>query len=253
MKTSNQILLGFLIIVFLIPVVVVMSFKSKISNNEFVVVKDGFYLGDNYRSGSLKPYQTVKLVAPKGKLLKCYLEYSDSMSFSYSNDNGADSIKIYNLGDTLFVQVSGLPSKNNPNQFRDEFYANLRLPAIENIVVDGAEVTILSANPAKINDMKAEIHGGGTLNIGKREEDFRSPGSDGVNRYGQISLRSDNGSVFFGKKVQVANMLIDVNGKSTINIEEGAAIDDLKGNLSDSSSVNASWKYVKRLLPLAGQ
>jgi hypothetical protein len=44
--------------------------------------------------------------------------------------------------------------------------------------------------------------------------------------------------------------MIQADGTSTVNIKEGATIDVIQGNLSDSSTVNASWKYVKKLAVL---
>ena len=66
----------------------------------------------------------------------------------------------------------------------------------------------------------------------------------------QLLLRSANGEMSLGKNVHIGQMIIKADGASVVNIEDGAEIDHLQGNLSDSSTVNASWKYVKKLADL---
>ena len=114
MNTSNKILAGFLICVFLVPVFVLLSFKSKINSSNFTVVKNESSTGANFRSGSFKPYRVVKLIGPGGRALKCNLQYADSLYYSYTINDSQDSIRVYNLADTLFIQyISKTAQKDN--------------------------------------------------------------------------------------------------------------------------------------------
>ena len=48
MRTSNKILLGYLILIFLIPVLILMSFNTKIKNGRYTVEKQEGQ-GSNFR------------------------------------------------------------------------------------------------------------------------------------------------------------------------------------------------------------
>ena len=93
MKTSNKILMGFIIVVFLIPVFILMSFNSKIKKGQFTVVKREIYEGGNSRSGTIKPYRVVKIVGPGfPEAFSCNLIPAEAASYSYQNNNDQDSI-----------------------------------------------------------------------------------------------------------------------------------------------------------------
>src|SRR5262245_57901898 len=99
MKTSNKILLGFLVIIFLIPPFLLMSFNGQIKNGRYKIVKvEG--QGSNFRSGNFKPYKVVKLVSPAGRVLKVNLQHSDSLYYGYYEIGYGDSVRVYNEGDT---------------------------------------------------------------------------------------------------------------------------------------------------------
>ena len=63
MNTSNKILTGFLLLVFLVPVFVLLSFKSKVRSGQFTVVKNEQYKSANFREGDFQSYKVVKLVS----------------------------------------------------------------------------------------------------------------------------------------------------------------------------------------------
>lgn len=254
MKTSNKILLGLFIIVFLIPVFIIMSFRSMIKKGQFTVIKDQPYMNDNLRSGNLKPYKVIKLVAPEGRMLKCNLKFSDSLYYRYyGNDGSGDSINIYNKADTLFVQyIKQSVKKGSDDDYNDnELQAELKLPSMEHIIMENAEATILSADTAKNNSMDIEVYGNGLFNMASTAENIDKR-SETVSPYkiGQLSVKSINGRIHLGKAAEIGQLNLAVNGNTSITIEDGATIGEMKGSLSDSSTVKASWKYVKKLLPL---
>jgi len=250
MNTSNKILTGFLLVIFLVPVFVLLSFKSKIRSGQFTVVKNEQYISENFRSGNFKAYKVVKLVSPAGRALKCNLQYSDSLYYSYNVNDSRDSIRVYNLADTLFIQyINKTVQKDNTNVYSDdELYVDVKLPSIEELVVNNAEVTISGVNTGVTKNMTVELYGTGFLKVGSSYVDVRNT-SLGSTPYAidQLLLRSANGEMSLGKNVHIGQMIIQAEGASVVNIEDGAEIDHIKGNLSDSSTVNASWKYVKKL------
>ncbi|MEP7372385.1 MAG: hypothetical protein ABI675_03280 [Chitinophagaceae bacterium] len=252
MNTSNKILTGFLIVIFLVPVFILLSFNSKIRNGQFTVVKNEQSKGANFRNGNFKPYKVVKLVSPPGRALKCNLQYADSLYYSYNINNSQDSIRVYNLGDTLFIQyIRRKEQKDNTDVYADnELYVEVKLPSVEQLVVNNAEAIISDMNASVTKNMLVEVYGTGMLNVGAMEGDDNDQTGKTPYAIERLSFKSANGEVSFGKNVHIGQLMIQADGTSTINIEEGAAIDDIQGSLSDSCAVKASWKYVKRLAVL---
>lgn len=257
MNTSNKILTGFFLLIFLVPVFVLLSFKSKIRSGQFTAVKNDQYISENFRSGNFQPYKVVKLVGPAGRALKCNLQYSDSLYYSYNMNDSRDSVRVYNLGDTLFIQyINKTATKDNTDVYsHDELYVEVKLPSVQQLVINNAEATISYMNTEVTNSMLVEVYGTGLLNLGSTnnnddDDNNHLTESNGFYTINQLSLKSDNGEMSLGNNINVGQLTINAEGKSTINIKEGASIDNVQGNLSDSSTVNASWKYVKKLAGL---
>lgn len=253
MKTSNKILLGFLIVVFLVPVYVLMSFKSKIKNNEFKVVKGGPYNNSSDHSGTFKSYKVIKLVAPEGKIMKTDLHFSDSLYYTYRNDGVRDSIRVYNQADTLFVEYASVTAEKRDNNFygSNEIYTDVFLPSINHLIIENAEATILSPNSPSGGHVNIEVLGTGLINIcGETESRTNNNQANTVYKLENLSLQSINGNIYLGKALDIGLLNLNTTGNASVTIEDGAVIGDIKGNLSDSSTVNANWKYLKNFLPL---
>ena len=253
MNTSNKILTGFLIVIFLFPVFILLSFDSKIRKGQFTVVKNEQYVSANFRSGNFKPYKVVKLLAPPGRALKCNLQYSDSLFYSYNINDSRDSISVYNLADTLFIQYISMTTKKDNTDVNgdNDLYVDVKLPTVEQLIVNNAVATISGINASVTKSMLVEVNGTGLLNL----ESMNEESDDTTERrfsytIDQLSFKSVNGEMSLGKNVHIGQLMIQAEGSSTINIKEGAAIGDIQGSLSDSSTVNASWKYVKKLAVL---
>lgn len=248
MNTSNKILAGFFIVVFLVPVFIFMSFNSKIKKGEYKVVKNERYENPNFRSGTFKPYKVVKLISPPGMVLHCKLEYADSLYYNYDNSGSTDSIRIYNINDTVFVQYIKLQGTADAS-LMNELSVNMRLPSVESLIIDNAEVHLMSLDTSGNKNLSVVIEGNGLLNIGVPDED-ESDKSNSVQRLyklNQLSVETNNAQLALGKNINVQQLQLHFNGSSVLTIDDGAVIEEIQGNLSDSSSVKANWKYVKRL------
>ena len=197
-------------------------------------------------TGFLKSYRVIKLVSPEGRLLKCNLQYSDSAYFDYYN--ATDSIRISNKADTVFVEYVNVSNEKGFEQFRDEINVDIKIPSLSNIVVENAEAIIKHTSYGQIPELHAAVYGSGLLKIGTDKDDAKR--NESPFNFDQISLQTRDGAIVLGKSVQAGQLNFDVTGNTSITIEEGATIENIQGNLSDSSSVKASWKYLKKLLPL---
>ena len=256
MNTSNKILTGFLLLIFLVPVFVLLSFKSKVRSGQFTVVKNEQYKSANFREGNFQAYKVVKLVSPAGRALKCNLQYSDSLYYSYTMNDSRDSVRVYNLADTLFIQyINKTAAKDNTDVYsHDELYIDIKLPSIEQLVINNAEVNISGLHTGgAAKNIAVEVYGTGLLNLGEIDDEGKGTTNQNTDFYtiDQLSFKSANGEMTLGKNVHIGSLTIQAEGRSTLNIKEGASIDSVQGNLSDSSTVNASWKYVKKLAGLS--
>lgn len=252
MNTSNKILLVFFLLVFLVPVLVMFSFRSKVKNGEFTVVNSGFGPGRDSRSGNFMPYKVIKLVAPEGGALKCNLQYSDSLYYSYSVNQLRDSIRVYNLADTLFIQyIRNIAAGDNTSLHeRSEIYINVKLPSITQLVVNNAEA-IIQSGINRHDSMLVELHGSSQLSVGTHLGDNNDKNqSHPAMTIEQLSIDARGGELRVGDNVTIQQLTLNARGNSVVSIKEGAVIGDVQGNLSDSSTVNASWKYVRKLAAL---
>ncbi|RYF94490.1 MAG: hypothetical protein EOO00_05270 [Chitinophagaceae bacterium] len=252
MKTSNKILIGFCAIVFLIPVLTVMSFKRKISKGQFIVESQGSQ-GSNFRSGTFAAYKVIKFVSPGNRLLKVNLKESDSLYYSYHILGDNDSIRISNLGDTLLVQYDGRPTEIHNQQ--SELRLSLKLPSLAHLVIDNADVTLDSLNAKTQTGISASITNNGCLNIGTlTKERIHENGTDEFDfpyNLQTLAVSMNNGELSLGSQTNIQQLNLDVQGPSTLAIKDGASIQETSGRISGQSSVKASWKYIKRLATLA--
>lgn len=246
MKTSNKILLGFFIMVFLTPVFVLMSFKSIINKGQFTIVKDQAYTTDNNHSGIFKQYKVIKVIVPEGVSFKCNLESSDSLHYTYSTLNSGINIRVYNSSDTLIVKYTGpLPSVEGYETM------TLSLPSIDYLITENAEINLVSPGFSNFNNISAEVYGDGSLNIGAMDDISANASNPAISyKIGKLTVKSKDGEINLGKNVEIGQLNLALDGFTSIAIEEGAIVNEIKGNLSDGSSVKANWKYVKKLLPL---
>jgi hypothetical protein len=250
MKTSNKILAGFLIFIFIVPGFILMSFNNKIKKGRFTIVKREIYEGDDFRSGNFKPYKVVKLVAPAGRILRCNLQYSDSLYYSYNKTGAQDSIMVYNVADTVFIKYI---NPHTTEQENSAIEVNIKLPAMENLILDNAEVTLDSPGAMENKDLTVEVYGTGLLNLGRAIEE-KNAADQIIHEFpfqvNQLSIKMNEGEVALGSGVNIRQLNLQIDGAAVLTINDGATIEEMQGDLSEKSSVKASWKYVKRLAAL---
>lgn len=209
----------------------------------------------DFRSGTFRRYRVVKLLGVDGRKFTCNIQYADSLFYSYNINADRDSINFYNVGDTLFIQyISQAPAKDNTNVYgNDQITVEVKLPVVEQLIVNNAEVNIQPAGTGQsANNMAVEIYGSGLVNLGPKPGENRDDTTETTPSFpiNQLSVRSENAELSLGSGVSVQQLTLQTLGRSRVTIQDGAAIQQVQGNLSDSSQVNASWQYVRRLIPL---
>ena len=258
MKTSSKIVAGFFILVFLVPLAMLLAFKSKIRNNEYKLMRNDSYQSVNSRQGNLGSFKVVKLVGYDGNL-KVNLGISETPHYSYTVD-GDDSVNVFHVADTVYIQAtgeikqshsvvigSGEEDRQNPNNYsRNDLWVELSLPSLENIVAQDAEVFLKTKDSSAVKLIAIDLKKNALLSIGQQNDHDRNRKMTPV-QVGELKVTADDARLFIGKNVAVSQLDLNTNGISEVTISNGVAIDKLTGSLSDSSAVKANWKFLKQL------
>lgn len=174
MNTSTKILLGLIITILIIPFLLAMTLKSKVSNKEYTTGKYNYHSPEaKTQKGQLAEYKNIQIIGSKPGIFNCHLRKADQAGYSYTQYPHEDSIEVYVAGDTLFIKhVMRLDKNGKPASGANYMVLNLDLPALTNITINSASVvvdSVLAAEGGNINlknssEIKQE-------NIKKDEED----------------------------------------------------------------------------------
>jgi hypothetical protein len=265
MKTSNKLLLAFLLLVFIMPLLMAVTLKNKIKNKEYVDLRSedinshvGIY------QGSFSPYKVLKLVSPVKGVFTCRLHPSKTAHYYYSRyypgARPKDSVRIYNSSDTLYMEYTPYPDSviqdgsNNESPMYFNIELNADLPSLEKLEIQGATATIDSL-PDYLPLMEIILSDHAQLKIGEggsKEESVTPPGSTHTRlscHVKDLTVKSTASELSFGPYFMADHLRLDVSGSSTLSVK-GAIINKVDGSLSDSTTVKASWKYLRQLSAL---
>jgi hypothetical protein len=242
MNTSNKILSAFLLIIFLVPGLLLMAFKSKIRKDQYTLITRTGY-GNNWKTGKFGSNKVVKIEGlAETSALNVNLRYSDTITYGYAGGDH-DSIAVRELNDTVLISYKY--SGNQPGNARINM--DLAMPGTETLVVKDASVNILSVKPGGSGNISMELSGSSRLNIGESPEyDFQGGQSQKAIDINQLSVKMDNSRLQLGNTVSVNELVVEANGNSKLFIHKEVRIESLRGSLSDSSTVDASWNYLKQ-------
>ncbi len=223
MKTSNKILLGLLIIIFAVPFLLATSLKGKMNKGEYTVVKNE--RSGNMRSGSFTAFKVVKVVGPGPDFLTCHLKLSDDMNYKYYQHTKEDSVRVFTSNDTLYIKYRADEMVTNQNEQReyDRKEIHISLPALNNLVVDGA-VVVIDSFPASLSNLSVLLKNRGVIKDGTKSKDKESakviPAADvkrnrdlqvSKNPEAKVISETDNGSLL---TIQTARLeILDVDIK----------------------------------------
>jgi hypothetical protein len=165
MKTSDKILLGLLIVIFTVPFLLATSLKSKVKKGEYVVKRyENRGSQGGLRSGSFAAYKVVKVISADPEFLTCKLTLSNKMDYSYYHTPKDDSVEVFSASDTLFIKYKAETTNEKIRRGYNEKLVNVHLPALTNLVVDGASV-IVDSLPAS-NNLSVTLRNNGEIKDG---------------------------------------------------------------------------------------
>jgi hypothetical protein len=195
--------------------------------------------------------------------LFCHLIPADSSWYAYNNYSNvdSDSIKVEQLGDTLVLKYIDADVQVNNGTVRSEqihLSIDLHAPAFNNIVVEGATVGIDSVN-STLSAIHFDLRNNAHLSLGTNGQVKTTQ----VNQttvtemssalFNKLIINASSSRVELGQFAKINDLHMQLQGTSTVSVHNNSQIDQLNGFLSDSSTVEANWKNVRRLAALTGQ
>ena len=280
MKTSNKLLAAFFVLIFAVPFLLLVGFKKAINSQQstFVPMNNQFAY-----KGEIKPYKFIKIVGPSiqdttgisdtEKIFSCTIIPSDSANYSYNYYNSNQQseaearIVLDQVDDTLLVKYVRNTEKNYFIPIKIDLY----LPLLNEIIVEGATVFIDSINTTNSPQISFDLRNHANLQLGNFGHSQTILGSGNIEtevngtknihfdssyfreRSGKllsVHIKASNASFTVGPYAWINHLQLQINGQSQVSIDNNSRIDQLSGFISDSSSVNADWKNIRRLTAL---
>ena len=284
MKTSNKILLGFLIVVFAIPIFLVMGFRSKIRDRRFTAVQSDFDMVYGSRKGKLPKYKVVKIMGPESyitlgvdgpgvsNVFTCNIISSHEAKYMYNNHD-LDSVRFEQKGDTLLIKYIGPIERGTVDPGSTTYshiLAAIYLPDLSNIIVDNAIVSMDSTDMGMNAEMYFDLRNHAGLDLGiNGANKTTTVAVTGVNKgdtatilqesvikerntglFNKIKLKTSQSKVVLGGYAWIKELNLEVKETSEIVLDDNSRIDQLSGFISDSCTVKANWKNIRRLASL---
>lgn len=276
MKTSNKLLLGFLIAVFLLPLCTFFILKGIVKEGKYVVK---YYPSDDYYqrgklTGKYKAIKvigtadhnlqiednTTKNIVPNGGL-SCVIHYSDRAYYTYYNHDDSynghtirDSIGLGIIGDTLIIQRFIVDTSKTPVTYYTSIIRNvdLYLPSFQNISVSNATVQLDSNRTENLSiDLSNKailLLGGGRENTTYSEKSLQYGSSPIV--YKNIHISSSKSSIRLNANTLIDSLYLDMKNTSDLSIPDSISIKSIGGAIDKSTVINATSGIYKQLIPL---
>jgi hypothetical protein len=263
MKTSNKLLIGLVLLLFSLPLILMMGFKAAVKNNHYVVRSNTGY--EVSEPKEVKAFTAIKLngVPYNDEFgLKTNIKYGDKFSYfikNYDMDNPekgrTDNLRVSLAGDTLVVDYSfkAVVKVNEPSFFYG-VEIDITLPRAVPVIASGTTIAIDSSAVAlgAMNFQlanQASLYADGVKII--QQQETGDPSSGKVVPYQTVfpafTIDANNAFIRIGDHVNIKNLKVNLNGKSTINFSEAVAIDTLSGHISEASVFNAPYRFSKFL------
>lgn len=282
MKTSNKLLTGFLVILILVPICLLMAFRSLIRNGKYTIhtFNELYHINTNQVNKSIHTYKFIKITGPgifndynSSSSLKCIIKSSTTPHYTYSwNPDNRDSLKITEVADTLFMAY--IPSASDKEYLSHHMQLNdreitLYLPTLENIQISNATVildtvqfnsqaNISLANHAilrigypqdnavtNLQDLGDVLNG----NDGGNVADLDSANSKDayLQNFDNLTIQSKSSNIVLSKTAGFKNLTLQLADHSRMTIENDLNATQLFGVIGTNSIINAKAKAIKKL------
>lgn len=263
MKTSNKLLIALVLLVFSFPLILMMGFKSAIKADRYIVKNNNGY--EVSEPQNVKSFTAIKLngiPSDRNFGLKTHIKYGDKFNYIIRNydaanpeDGRTDSCRISWAGDTLVIDynLKAFKKINESNYFYGvdiDITVPHAVPVIANaaaVKIDSSAVVLGPMSFQLSNEASLGVDGVVRTQREAMEDDSYKESSVFRTVFPDIAINANNASVRIGDHVNIKNLKLHLNGKSTINFSEAVSIDTLSGHISEASFFNAPYKYSKFL------
>ncbi|ANI89153.1 hypothetical protein A9P82_07530 [Arachidicoccus ginsenosidimutans] len=267
MKTSNKLLLGFLIVVFLVPLFTSFALRSVVKQGKYTI---GLYPSEeSFQQGAIGKYKAVKIINhpfPGGNDFICTIHPSPSgkyLFYDYSYDQSLfDSIGVEIKNDTLYIQrftihSPGMQATHNVADAWANRNIDLFLPSLDNITAERTEVKIDSSTNTPIN---IHLIDNSLLKLGNINQEVKVVDSKPIQNdfdnpkvkssFKNITVNAMQSSVIFGTNVSTDSLWLYADSKSKISFLDSSNVRVLNGSIDKQSINNPDSATIKRLMPL---
>lgn len=260
MKTSNKLLILFLVFLFSIPLVMIMGLKAAIKNNQYTM--KNIYGGNTVAFKYLRPFKVLKIDGgPQGdNPLKCTIRYGDKYGYRFNNynpqqfeDGRLDSCNVSTAGDTLVIRYI---ARANEALEKNNYYTGVELeitipetiPVVANAAVANMDSSVShfsSLDFTLVNNAELNISGNSNPRTVIAEKNNYTTIPETV--FPKIVVDATSSQINLGENNAVKNMQVSLKGQSRFNLNEKASIDTLSGSIADESVFNVPYRFVKKL------
>lgn len=238
MKTSNKILTGFAVIVFILPVISAFIIKEKVNRGEYVTGSDNFPQlpgADKIRPFPTGHYSVIKLNGNNGHI-SCSLYGSEKEGYFNTGANKwGDSVSLHCANDTLYINTIQAP-REGPQRYYDVLYLQLYTKSAKSIVTSSAHLTL--DNTGSIGeDLSIRLGPASSVVFTK---DVRSG-----KRAKRLRIDADAGEVRFFTRDAADTTELNLRGNVNLLLEDNQF--PITGYIGDSVKVSGSWQILKQL------
>ncbi|MGF7232043.1 hypothetical protein [Arachidicoccus sp.] len=264
MKTSNKLLIGFLIFMLTVPLFFLSALKTKVKRGEFAMESNYLTI-----TGQLGDYKVIKIdgLSKSPEALSCHIQSSISRKYEYNNFHDKNNfLSIKKINDTIFIQYNRKnEDKSNVFNFID---LNLFVPNMENVLIQNATVYIDSVNSKLTKMVNVKLQNNAVLNIGSTSGGMNSSNSyvylhnqDDSYRilrkpvsttqiFDSLNIEGETDSKVVLGGVQIKNLILNMQSNSKLEIPLSLDVNHISGKISAETSIKANSKGINALQPL---
>lgn len=238
MVTSNKLLLGFLLALVAIPVLLLMSFRSKISAKKYIVRKYA-WIGNESAKGFANNGAIV-LEADSISQINSRFYLSDTAEYSFRGNEGSDSLLVFTQADgsTLFKLQVHRAAGDNSLYEKD---LAIGLPALRNVKAKNASIDL--GDLVTTGPMMIQLLEGGLL---AGQQDRSEDGHQKI-KYGPLDIDATNAEIKLSSGADYSIVHLRLAGNSKLSTMSNLKIDSLSGQISDSTLIELPFHLLHNL------
>lgn len=262
-KTSNKLLIGFLVVILVVPVIILMSYRNSIKANKYTIMNNRHW-AKNMKHAKLEPFKFVVLKNEKEKYNKenkgepgCNIVIGKDFEIDYplaTDEHNKLFVEYEQKGDTLFVVYNWpeqyFPSFDIVSQNLVQISApgnvsvnankvSVKIIPIKNIENDGMQtIDLKNADLSITNDFVENCIGCDTIYFDSALT-TKLPG---------FRIVADNSDVVIKGEIKFGKSELNLSPNSSLMISDKVSFDSVVANLSPQTKVEAPYSFLKAII-----